>query len=440
MALNNLSTNINGNGQFYTAINNIVWIVSSTGNQLIVFDLDSLTFVQDSYTSIPQIPTATSSTVTWSSTNAINNCLTSFTNDRNNHYLVISGGQYCCVATGKLRGQILYSTQTEIFNISSDEWLNDVPNLQTPRAYHACIVHNGLLYVIGGMYQDMSITSSPTYYLSSIETLDLNIEVTDDIEYNHWLLTTKQWNHIQPLPTPLLKHRVVAYNSDILIIGGDTDNIDPAGYNNQIYVIDTNDGSISCQGSLFFAVHSASAITIYPYIYIFGGKTSTAVLNTVWYMTGPTIVPTNEPTNNPSLYPSLSPTSRPTISPTIKPTVPPTFEPTEIPTFEPTSTPSADPTQDPIGYPTIHPSTHPSRGPSQVNIQIHNAGTDETEKSALSWWFWLIIVLCICVLITISITLYFCFIHNGFCVHGNQNANYDAVDPEIEGMEEMIGR
>jgi len=76
-------------------------------------------------------------------------------------------------------------------------------------------------------------------------------------------------------------------------------------------------------------------------------------VNTLYYMSVPTVTPTSVPTVTPTSVPTVTPTSVPTVTPTSVPTVTPTSVPTTTPTQTPTLIDADTPTYEPtVGLPT----------------------------------------------------------------------------------------
>eukprot|EP01084_Bolivina_argentea_P237713 399423_1 len=281
----NLSHNIYGSSQYFRQIDNNLWMIDESGNHFNKFNLHTLQ-LEYNYNSIT-IP----SNVQGSS------CLTSISIQNNDNYLIVVGGS--------IPGSVPLSL-VQIFNMTGNVWLSNVPNMQQPRMQHACSTHGDLLYAIGG------IISHPVR-TNSIEIL--NISELHDIQ-------SEQWSFIDNLLEPMNNNFALVYKNDIIVIGGDTVQ---GNHVDQINVIDTLTNTVTAGGYLSHQIDTISSILIFPYIYIFGGTDNAQVFDTWQYhilpSKSPSQIPTNIPsnyptyiTNNPSVYPtSNEPTSSPVI-------------------------------------------------------------------------------------------------------------------------------
>eukprot|EP01084_Bolivina_argentea_P041693 76954_1 len=363
-----------GKGQFYTQINNILWMIDRFGSSLNTFNVDTMSF--HNFSTIPDAVGSKS-------------CLASISNN----YLAVTGGHQ----SGTL-------STVQMLNITDLKWIN-VPDMQQARKEHACVEHKGTLYAIGGVFG--------TTYLKSVEIL--NVSDLFNIQKYQWQL------FFEPLTTPLKGHRVVIYENHIVILGG---LVSSSELNPEILAIDTMTNTIVSAGSVGNTpLIWSAAIVVYPFMYLFGGWSNTREDKCQYHIL-PTMAPTFNPTISPSIAPSAA-TPIPTTSPTHLPTRPPTFtekyvyvrkhgcdygyctsystdyndmcqsnsmnenqldfccpqrrrnllqastldptlEPTLEPTFEPTFEPTLEPTTtlNPTSDPTLFPSKTPSQNPT----------------------------------------------------------------------------
>eukprot|EP01084_Bolivina_argentea_P319770 554660_1 len=269
-----------GVGQYYTQINNILWMIDAHGTSFNIFDIATNIF-KHNYSSIVFPQNVHSSS-----------CLASI----DNNYLVVNGGQ----------NEVGYYLNTvQILNISSFEWITNVPNLNIARGYHSCIVHHKSekMYVMGGY----DYFANGDTYQDSIEVLD----VSDMSNIQH-----KSWMNIGNLLTRMLGHRSVIYKDDILVFGGRS----RYRYEGTINVINTLTNAVSNGGHLGFTANYMSPIVVYPFMFVFGGNYNMP-LNYWKYNILPTISPTSSPitppTSNPSFVPSINSTVIPSINPTV---------------------------------------------------------------------------------------------------------------------------
>eukprot|EP01083_Nonionella_stella_P176167 615715_1 len=297
-------------------------------------------------------------------------CLASTIDDNHNSYLFAVGGKNASY-------KALYLTQ--IYNISSNSWLENVPSMQTNRASFSCIVQNNKLFSIGGW------TSTAPYYLDSIEVLDVS---TTNL-YNNFMI---KWQYIDSLNAPREHTNAVGYMDKVLVIGGGPSG-NGGGSSDAIHVINTVSDTVTYYDeSLVTGVYDSAPVVVDGTLFAFGGYTyGTGYPNTNnWQYTllptqtqnptshNPTSVPSSNPTQIPT-FPSKEPTVIPTVTPTLLPTVQ-----TMVPTIGPTLLPSSSPTILFTGYPTSAPilllSTAAvvdatNRTTSTLSITIGDAGT-----------------------------------------------------------------
>eukprot|EP01084_Bolivina_argentea_P041535 76655_1 len=267
------------------------------------------------------------------------------------HACLTSTGQYLIIAGGA--GDL---DTVQILNLITDEWIANVPTLQTARSRLSCNTVGEYLYVIAGKGNANSI------FLSSVEMLSIS-----DIEN----VNNAQWSFMN-LSHGLAGHRSNVYDTKILILGGEIQN---GIYHYPIIVINTDTNIITETGDLLsYAANQMATILVFPNIYAFAGWDG-ARLDTYQYhhiltanpTDDPTIDPTVDPTTDPTTDPTfVDPTGEPTTDPTVDPTwVDPTGDPTTDPTVDPTwvdptTDPTIDPTKNPTTYPTLSPTYNPS--------------------------------------------------------------------------------
>eukprot|EP01083_Nonionella_stella_P010367 29533_1 len=248
-----LSHNVLGN-QYFTQVGNILWMINPEQDQNLPQGFSTFNVItsqfQYEYNNI-FLPVNTGETAA---------CLAS-TIDANHSYLFVVGGE-------SESSTALNSTQ--IYNISSDLWLINVPSMDTNRARLSCIAHNNKLYSIGGFSASI---------LDSIEMLDVS---TTNL---HGFATT--WQYIDPLNTPLRLTSAVRYMDSILVIGGYTGQ----DSSNAIHVIDTISDTVTYYSeSLATAVYATAPVVIDANdgtLIAFGGSSSGSI-NTWQYTELPT--------------------------------------------------------------------------------------------------------------------------------------------------------
>ena len=272
--------------QQYGQLNNILYMVEYNA-----IDIMWLTTTNMEYNYL-SLPTATD-----------NPCIISFSNQHD--YLMIIGG----FTNG-------YSNMVQMLNISDESWLIysgvSLPTLNQGREDAACTTINQKMYIIQG-YGDLG-------YLSSIEVLDI-LDISN--------MTQASWEYFpQNLPYGAIRSRAVAYNTEIITIGGYYyDNGDH--WPTSIHVIDTLSGTVSVVANLSYGVMSPAVIMIYPFIYAFGGRGIGFTDVDTWQYHE---ITTSVPSESPSKVPSGSPTFEPTYNPATQPTNAPSYAPSISPT------------------------------------------------------------------------------------------------------------
>eukprot|EP01083_Nonionella_stella_P182221 655066_1 len=305
---NHLSSEIYCVGQGYTQLNNKLWVIpytAYTGDTIISIDLTTYNPLANNTITIPTYDVAYGA------------CLTSI-----DHYLIVVGGGSW--------SQDVALTLTQIYDINTNQWLSNVPSLNTPRMSVSCIIVNHLLYAIGG-------SEGAVFYLGELDTIE-TLDVSDMSS-----IQAQQWQYLNStLRTARGGTRTVSHGSDIVVIGGD----DIAGDRvADINIIDTNNGQIYIGGQLAFGTSYAASIIVDNILYVFGGFTNTGGSERRYqYAVMPKTSPTTYPPSNPSRNPTNVPSQYPTNDPI---------------TFIPTLDPSRNPTNIPSQYPTLTPSIHP---------------------------------------------------------------------------------
>eukprot|EP01083_Nonionella_stella_P318975 1168414_1 len=335
---------IYGDGQFYTQLGNILWMISSDNTGFRTFDTRTYQMKSPSSPSIEiQTPVDDSA------------CLTS-TDD----YLIVIGG-------GGAKYPYLYLDTVQIYHLAANQWLSNVSTLNAGRIHSACVVGNNKLYSIGGYGNDDDS-------LDSIEVLDVS---------NMSAISSTSWNYLGcTLQKARDSLRVALYGTDMIyVVGGETlfrawPSVD---------IINTVTDECLVADDLNFDVTGAPPIIVQNTLFVFGGATTLTsgdnfiVEDRYQYLPLPTFNPTSYPTvpTSSSLYPSKQPTKDPSVTPTkspiqstvaptmnpINPTVSPfspTNNPVQVATMIPTDSPS-NPTNAPVFKPfiTTNPTNHP---------------------------------------------------------------------------------
>eukprot|EP01084_Bolivina_argentea_P009398 17552_1 len=233
---NKLSINVSGlSNQYYTQIyDTFYWIHSDVTNNIIVYNLADETFFKISINNLFD----TSS------------CLTS-----TNNLLFVSGG------TG-------YVSAIQVFNVTSNMWLSQVPPMHTPRGYHSCVIDplHDELWIIGGI-------SSTFGFLNSVEKISMY-----DIQ-------NQKWKYSQNLTEKVDLMSTIYYQSVIIVIGGWDECVDVPCYAKKIVqTIDCNTGEVSIAGYLNYGIRAAAPILVGHTVYLFGGANGQQAVNTFQYL------------------------------------------------------------------------------------------------------------------------------------------------------------
>eukprot|EP01083_Nonionella_stella_P093296 261398_1 len=293
-----LSNDVSGWGDFYTQIDDILYMIDPWNDTLSTFNVNTAQFAY--YYQNIEIPHTVSDN---------DGCLASI----DDALFVLGGGtSYKYV---------------QVLNLTATTWIvsPEVDYLNHGRRSTSCIVHpyNNALYAIGG--------------IPDTETIE-KLHVGDLAHLSQY-----KWEFIESLPHPMSDLRSVVYENDIVSIGG---------YNtvtlaeNEVFVIDVTTDTVRLSGSMPFDCIRTGFIVARNVLYSFGGINGEEASNRFQYlnMTGQTHRPTADPTLQPSTateYPSASPTKYPSTSPTKYPSA----APTKYPSTSPTKYPSASPTK-----------------------------------------------------------------------------------------------
>eukprot|EP01084_Bolivina_argentea_P170627 295668_1 len=273
-------------------------------------------------------------------------------------YLIISGGyQGVDISHEPPNYPALYNI-VQIYNISGQFWLSNVPNMITARVHHGCIVHNNYLYAIGG-------SNTEGFSFNSVEKL----YVSDMHQISDYA-----WNQIGTLSSAKDAISVVADRHLIYVLGGINDERENYAIVKQIDIINTMTDLITSydHDQLAYPLRYGSSIVVNNRIYMFGGQHRSRSTNLWQYFKipeptrNPTVNPTNIPTQTPTNIPTAKPSFTPSITPTINPSVNPSISPTSSPTRNPTKEPSYNPSEYPTKNPSIIPTSEPTQTPTVI--------------------------------------------------------------------------
>eukprot|EP01084_Bolivina_argentea_P029373 54522_1 len=212
-----------GYSQFYTQMNDVLYMLNPNGSRLDQFNLNNQQF---SRLNGPNIPINVGNVA----------CLASFKN-----YLIVMGGE---------SAQSLRAVQ--ILNIYQYKWLSNIPSLQVARQVFSCIVHNNIAYAIGGSF-------SETDKISSIEKLSLSD--MDNIQQ-------EQWTFIDSLKAKMDGTRAIIHENNIFVFPGQGCGL----YCHDINIIDTNTGNVTVSNAkLNYTAGWSGVIIVNDVMYAFGG-------------------------------------------------------------------------------------------------------------------------------------------------------------------------
>eukprot|EP01083_Nonionella_stella_P268201 906505_1 len=323
--------NIRGTGQYYSQLDNTLWMIEYAGGSFITMDTATRTI---DYPSIV-IPT-----------NVYRKGCLATMKHQNNPYLLVVGGQ---TESGESTLSVV-----QIYSITTTEWISVIPPMQKARRGLSCAVHNDQLYAIGGYHVS-----------SSLDTVE-SLYVGDGLEN----IANEQWSYVQgTLNMAAYGSRAVPYGNDIFVLGGvewDSSEGIVTGWANLINIIDTAANTVELGGSLTVAMGYLSAILVRNTLYAFGGNSNVdGMIQTYQYIVLPSVNPSVSPTSLPT-----SATDAPSNNPSKLPTAVPTNVPSNGPSIIPTTTPSHDPSNMPSQTPSMQsseatpaPSIHASGAP-----------------------------------------------------------------------------
>eukprot|EP01083_Nonionella_stella_P058855 154083_1 len=345
---NELQYNAYGGGDFYTQIDNTVYMLSGSGSNLNTFDMTNHVYTAGWKPVLKPV--------------SYTGCLTSAS---------VSDIDYIYVVGGYDASTVLNTVQ--VLKASTMQWLSSIPSMKTPRTRLSCIVDPSTLhlYAIAGKNGNNNDASS---YLNTIEKINVN-----SIGQNQWEILSST------LAQATIGARSIMYEGRILVFGGRYYN-NGYKYLDIIQVIDPQTDTVTVPyPSLPRGTGEAGAVAMNDVLYVFGGIICSGMDCTTAYsdymkLQLPTLSQTSEPTNTPThpptkqptamtALPSKSPTNIPTLKPTSNPTtLPPTYTPTLLPTYGPTSTliPTTSPTAFPVLPPTYAPSVLPTNSPTAL--------------------------------------------------------------------------
>eukprot|EP01083_Nonionella_stella_P226072 803225_1 len=331
ITLPSLSVSVIGDSQFYSTLNDILYMIHRSGDSFSSYDLKTNTFIANWNNMTPPVTTHGPA------------CVQTMTG----YLFVVGGGD----------GSGPYSSALQIYSFGNNSWFINTPSMNIKRGRLTCIIHpsNNKLYALSG-------SSDSTWYEASIEAI--NVSQMDAIQSESWVTLSSQ------LLIGVYSPRSVIHDTSIIVIGGYR-----GSYIALNQVVDVVTEQVSDGGSLNYGAEAAATIMVGNVVYVFGGTSDYGnKVNTWQYLVLPTSAPSEPPTQSPSSHtyspsalPSQSPTRRssaPSLTPSLAPSLFPSLEPSLAPSLMPSVSPSLAPTKPPSVMRSISPSTAPSWTPS----------------------------------------------------------------------------
>eukprot|EP01083_Nonionella_stella_P134776 410000_1 len=346
-----LNDTVYGIAQFWTQVNDLIYLVTFEGN------LGYFNMTDSRYNNKP-IPT-----------NVIGNgsCIAA-----SQEHLFIIGGS---------------ATNFSILEFATNLWLENPPSRLTVPVlrYSACVVYYNYLWTFGGSYEIgwFSYTSSVVERISVINVMQ------------------NQWSYSHPMykNVSISHSQAVASQGNIYLIGSSGQFEVVQFEYPQIVDAVTGEVTLLFNQTWIYGVKDAAIINVNGIVYLFGGALDDAFINIVtakWMFFQPnntaadasinitTKGPTYTPiTGNPSSFPSAVPSFYPSSN-TQNTTPPTTGNPTfQSPTSQPTSStgePSSTPTGGPSSTPTDRPSSTPTTGEPSATPTSGPSSTPTTGK------------------------------------------------------------
>eukprot|EP01083_Nonionella_stella_P270007 913906_1 len=278
--------------------------------------------------------------------------------------LQLDPGQYSCLASSMdylyITGGTSQQNTLQVFQIIINQWTVSKYQMNTGRSYHACVVHDGHLYVMGGYGAG---------YLTSTERIDTNG------------ITSSIWENSATLVQGVVYARAVSCGDNLFVVGGMYGGA-------QVDIAQLIDPLLQTTSAQYmpYAVDKMGTVCFEEDIYVFGGQPVDNVFFYTEFTDDPTKNPTQRPifrtrmpSVRPSSFPSRAPSDNPSNTPSDTPTVAtetPSNDPTRYPSNVPinaptisTEPPSHDPTRSPSNVPSSSPTQVPSQFPSVVPSQ-----------------------------------------------------------------------
>eukprot|EP01083_Nonionella_stella_P249405 862451_1 len=370
-----------GHGQFYTQLGNTLWMLNAAGTEIHAFDTNTYQMLSRS----PSITVPIAESGLASSTT----CLASI-----DDYLIVIGGGFHNVLD-----------VVQIYHLTDDQWLSNIPSLNAPRAYSTCMVANNKVYAIGGLDDQLN-------QLDSIEVLGV---------WNMAAISSTSWYLFGcTLQKPRMHLRAALYGTDMIyVVGGEY------MFNQQssVDIINTVTDECLAADDLVFAIRGAPAIIVQNTLFVFGGYIRDLIGDDRYQYL---LLATSNSTSPPSTYhPSIIPTNAPVPEPIT------TKRDTSDPTHQPTvndPTVSASPAPLASMSPTYTPSTNAKEGEvrelsSTLNVSSEERPDKET-KLQMEWIIVAVIINGVFVCCVCFLTVYYWF--NQY--RKNIDHNMDEID------------
>eukprot|EP01083_Nonionella_stella_P153793 494542_1 len=326
-----ITDNLRIASQSYTQIDSTLYIYSSSTDYIVTYDMSTATY--------------TAQYAAKRNASLIEPCVTS------------DGSEFLFILGGNISPN--YESGFHIFDLNTQQWSNDGPNMSEPRIYFSCNTHRSHIYVMGG--------SNAAEILDTVIAID--ISNMGNINQRNWFalddtLSVKR-NQLQS----------VIHEDDIYVVGGWSGNALATVYG-EVDAIDTITNTIRLAGVLTTEGYGVSVVVGVNRLFVFGGYNTVDGELDVMFYTETVRKPPPLPTKAPTLNPTIDPTSSPSEDPTGNPTKYPSVSPSKDPTHNPTMYPSNDPTIGPTSYPTSSPTKNPTVNPT-VSLITTIVGTIE---------------------------------------------------------------
>eukprot|EP01083_Nonionella_stella_P106062 305540_1 len=318
-----ITHNIRIVSQSYTQIDSMIYMYSSSTDDIVSYDMASSTY--------------DAQYVLKANVALDDPCMTNL----NSEFLFLLGGSI----------SPNYQSGFHIFDLNTKQWINDGPDMLEPRVYFSCDTHRDHLYVMGGG--------------NAVEALDtvIVIDIRNVSTINH-----QNWSALDDtLSAKKNQLHSVVFEDDIYVIGGWSTGATATPYGH-IDVIDTITNTIHIDSTLMTAAYGVSPVVAVNTLYVFGGYNPTdRELDSFEYaLLSPTPAATRAPSTD-TIAPTQAPSNNPTTGAPSSSSTAPTTVPSNPPTA-PTTAPSTNPSVSTTSAPSTNPSASQTWSESQITL------------------------------------------------------------------------